>query len=399
MNYDPKITLQKERNAEVFQETMRICREGSYVAQTGRRIDLPPIAEVLTSSVFHETVSDACNAPRVTLSSVDVVKKDCIDVTQELVSQGLNPVMLNMASRRCPGGGALNGARAQEETLFRRSNLCVSLYQFDEYHANLLGIPLGKGHYPMGYSTAGIYSGRVMFFRKGVNEDYALMDNPFECAVVSAAAISHPDLTPNGRLVDWAAKAMADKIRNVLRISLLHGHDSLVLGAWGCGAFRNPPIHIAELFKIVINEEEFSGKFRQIRFAIIEDHNSKNANFVAFERVFRVLDHISNGCGGARKIIDVPKLAENNEIIDNADAIRRIVAKKCARCDSGMSGCMGCVFDSFDRGMIPALIDRIFDLMGNVPNERHEIITVGRKSYAEREAKWREILDDKGDNK
>ena len=74
-----------------------------------------------------------------------------------------NPVMLNMASRRCPGGGVLNGARAQEETLFRRSNLCVSLYQFDEYHANLLGVPLGKGRYPMEYGTAGIYSGRVMF--------------------------------------------------------------------------------------------------------------------------------------------------------------------------------------------------------------------------------------------
>ena len=145
MNCDPKITLQKECNAEVFQETMRICREGSYVAKSGLCIDLPPIAEVLTSSVFHEIVSDARNVPQVTGSSVDVVKKDCIDVAQELVSQGLNPVMLNMASRRCPGGGALNGARAQEETLFRRSNLCVSLYQFDEYHADLLGIPLGKG--------------------------------------------------------------------------------------------------------------------------------------------------------------------------------------------------------------------------------------------------------------
>lgn len=285
MNYDPNITLQKNHNAVVFQETMRICRDGSYVAPSGIRVDLPPLAEVLSASVFHETVPNVRNRPQVAKSAVDVVKEDCIDAGHELVSRGFNPVMLNMASRRSPGGGVLNGARAQEETLFRRSNLCVSLYQFDEYHAKLLGIPLGTGRYPMEYNVAGIYSGRVMFFRKGVKEDYALMDEPFECAVVSAAAISHPDLTPNGQLADWAARATVDKIRKILRIGLLHGHDSIVLGAWGCGAFRNPPDHIAELFKTVIEEMEFAGKYRLIRFAIIEDHNSHNTNFAAFAKV------------------------------------------------------------------------------------------------------------------
>lgn len=106
------------------------------------------------------------------------------------------------------------------------------------------------------------------------------------CSVVSAAAISHPELTMEGRLADWAAKATAEKIRNVLRIGLQHGHDSIVLGAWGCGAFGNLPDHVAELFKTVIGEEEFAGKYRLIRFAIIEDHNSRNANLAAFAKVF-----------------------------------------------------------------------------------------------------------------
>ena len=286
MNYDPKITLQKKQNAHVFQETMRICREGVYVSPSGRRVALPPVDDVLSASEFHETIRDARGVKRVSVSSVDVVNEDCIDAAQKIRGAGFNPVMLNMASRRCPGGGALNGARAQEETLFRRSNLCVSLYQFDEWHAGLLGVPSGNGRYPLGYNTAGIYSGRVTFFRRGVSDDYALMDEPFECAVVSAAAISHPDLMPEGRLAEWAARATAEKIRNVLRIGLAHGHDSIVLGAWGCGAFRNPPEHVAELFKAVIEEDEFSGKYRLVRFAIIEDHNSGSANYEPFAKMF-----------------------------------------------------------------------------------------------------------------
>ncbi len=286
MSYDPKIAAQKKRNAEVFQETMRICRSGGYVAPCRRRVELPPQGKVLSAAEFHDAAPDSRSVPCTAEARVDVVNADCIDVTCDLVRQGFNPVMLNMASRRSPGGGVLNGARAQEETLFRRSNLCVSLYQFDGYHAGLLGIPLREGRYPMGYNDAGIYSGCVMFFRSGVSEDYALMDEPFECAVVSAAAISHPDLTRDGRLADWAAKAMAEKIRNVLRIGLAHGHDAIVLGAWGCGAFANPPDHVAELFSQVIAESEFRQKYRLIRFAIIEDHNSSGRNFTAFEKVF-----------------------------------------------------------------------------------------------------------------
>lgn len=48
-----------------------------------------------------------------------------------------------------------------------------------------------------------------------------------------------------------------NKIRTIFRIGLIHGHDSLVLGALGCGAFRNPPRHVAQLFHEVMEELEF----------------------------------------------------------------------------------------------------------------------------------------------
>lgn len=42
-----------------------------------------------------------------------------------------------------------------------------------------------------------------------------------------------------------------EKIKSILKIGLVNGHDSIVLGAFGCGAFGNPPKHIAALFEKV----------------------------------------------------------------------------------------------------------------------------------------------------
>ncbi len=70
-----------------------------------------------------------------------------------------------------------------------------------------------------------------------------------------------------------------------LTFLICSGFDGIVLSAFGCGAFRNPPDHIARLFKSVC--DEFTGCFRVIAFAILEDHNSaRNAegNVLPFER-------------------------------------------------------------------------------------------------------------------
>ena len=276
----------KMNNRGVFEETLAICRHESYVSHTGRIVQLPPTDAVLGASAFYVNPSSVDRVPCVGTTTIDVVNGDCIDVARELVEDGYRPILLNMANRHVPGGGVLNGARAQEETLFRRSNLCVSLYQYSEGYAGLVGVPLNVARYPMNRDTGGIYSGKVMFFRAGVQDGYRLLDDPFTCAVVSVAAINRPELDARGRMVDWAVVATKSKIRSMLRIGLLHGHDAIVLSAWGCGAFRNPPVHMAELFHEVLDEEEFANKYRRVRFAVIEDHNSKSVNYAAFAAEF-----------------------------------------------------------------------------------------------------------------
>ena len=283
--YDPAIAAKKARNVDVYQETMNICRAGGYDTANGY-VDLPPLADVLAASKFYDNPPRVDGKPTVGTTILDAVNADCIDVTRDLVAQGYNPIMLNTAKRHTPGGGVLNGARAQEESLFRQSNLCVSLYQYSDYHAGLLGLAKGDGSYPMDRNTGGIYSGRVTFFRTSQRQGDKLVDTPFECAVVSVAAINRPDLNAQGRLVPWAVEATERKIRTMLRIGLVHGHDAIVLGAWGCGAFHNPPEHMAEIFDAVLHEPEFENKFKVVRFAVIEDHNSRHSNYAPFDHQF-----------------------------------------------------------------------------------------------------------------
>ena len=82
-----------------------------------------------------------------------------------------------------------------------------------------------------------------------------------------------------------------DKMRTIFRIGLLQGHDSLVLSAMGCGAFANPPAHIARLFHQVMEEDEFKDKFPLIDFAILDGyrtglHHNPEGNLKPFQKEF-----------------------------------------------------------------------------------------------------------------
>ena len=85
--------------------------------------------------------------------------------------------------------------------------------------------------------------------------------------------------------------ARRKKIRAILRIATRHAHADLVLSAFGCGAFRNRPHHVARLFRETLGEDEFGGVFRQEVFAIFDDHNaggrhSPDGNYAPFAREF-----------------------------------------------------------------------------------------------------------------
>ena len=282
----------RELRAEIFQQTIGIVNSGGYVLN-GKDIAVDK-TEIAAKTQFFDTPIFLPENNHWHGTKFSVIEADCLEVAELLLKAGFTPCVLNMASRRNPGGGVLNGSGAQEENLFRRSNLFASLYQFADYAAQY-GIVKHEKQYPLDPNFGGIYSPDVTVFRSSESSGYALLDVPFQTSVVSVAALNNPEWKAiNGRLriVPNLIEPTKEKMRTILRIATKYNHTVLVLSAFGCGAFGNPPEHIALLFKEVFAETEFKGRFSLVVFAIISDHNNNrahnpNGNFEPFREVFQ----------------------------------------------------------------------------------------------------------------
>ena len=288
--------------AEVFQQTIDIVQEGHYTSENGEEVTLLDNEPMLKGSRFYTKPLDASNVPTLLeknakennpvkaeecKTKIIVKNDDSIHCGHALQEEGYNPVVLNLASRRNPGGGVKNGSRAQEESLFRSTNLFLSMYRYAPY-AEDYGLEKSRFQYPMPVRFGGIYVPKATVFRAGAKDDFALLDTPYYMSFVAVAAINHPELDADGNICEEDANLTKNKMRTMLRIGLLNGHDSIVLGAFGCGAFHNPPKHIARLFHEVISEKEFKDKYKLIAFAILEDHNSpRGGNLQPFIEEFK----------------------------------------------------------------------------------------------------------------
>lgn len=175
--------------------------------------------------------------------------------------------VLNMASYKRPGGGVENGARAQEECLFRCSNL------FDV---------VSKDFYPLGDYEC-LYTQRALFFK---DKDYIQIE-PIQCDVITLAAINLNDKAkydPVQNLYNYE-NLTREKIRLMLSVPQSWGAQYLILCAWGCGVFKNDPEKIAQYFKDAIIGEGYGSLYKKIIFAVINDHNSVANNYQIFNKI------------------------------------------------------------------------------------------------------------------
>lgn len=124
----------KQHLIDVYQETVNAVLNGKYTAPDGTVIELGSDREMRENSRFYSrrfTVRDipAHKEP----TKVELLATDSISAGKQLLDEGYNPVVLNFANAYNPGGGVINGSRAQEESLFRCTNLFRSLYQYKDY--------------------------------------------------------------------------------------------------------------------------------------------------------------------------------------------------------------------------------------------------------------------------
>jgi Uncharacterized protein conserved in bacteria len=113
---------------EIFDGTVR------YVQSNGYNVGEKYIAidnNVIFSEYFKKP--EKLRKTGVCETMFSVINADCLEAAEILLNSGFNPCVLNLANDLKPGGGVLNGAGAQEENLFRRTNLFMSLFQFSSY--------------------------------------------------------------------------------------------------------------------------------------------------------------------------------------------------------------------------------------------------------------------------
>ena len=196
--------------------------------------------------------------------------------------------VLNFASSTNPGGGVTKGSTAQEECLCRCSNLYLTLYQekcIREYYN------VNKKYMSNLGSDAIIYSRNVYVFK---DKDYNMLpvEDRFYVDVLTCAA---PNLRENPRN-QYNTDASEEKLtltdeelynihvkraRNILNVAIKNEDDYLILGAFGCGAFRNNPEIVAKAYKDVLQDYMYC--FKVIDFAIIDGKYSNN--YEIFKRI------------------------------------------------------------------------------------------------------------------
>ncbi|MCR4737306.1 MAG: TIGR02452 family protein [Bacteroidales bacterium] len=280
-----RIALKQLRQL-VFFNTTQVVRAGRYISRSGQMVDPAFNESIWEQTRYYRTRFSPDIISRPYTNTVTVVQADTLFYAHKMQEELGEPVcVLNFASATHPGGGVQDGAAAQEEYLFRCSDYYRSLFQFVDF-GMLYEVPRSSESYPMDRHFGGCYTPGATVFRDTESQGYALLDEPWKVNFIAVAAINRPTLhTVNGeeRITDNLIPTVRDKMRTIFRIAIDNRQHNLVLGAFGCGAFANPPKHIAELFRETLAEPEFKGCFQHIAFAI--KGGPKGGNYLPFKAV------------------------------------------------------------------------------------------------------------------
>jgi hypothetical protein len=95
----------------------------------------------------------------------------------------------------------------------------------------------------------------------------------------AGAAIDH-----DTRAASRIQPALRERVARVLGVAAHHGHEALVLGAWGCGVFRCDPAMVADELGRAL-EGRFAGRFARVVFAIVDERPERSV-IAPFERRF-----------------------------------------------------------------------------------------------------------------
>lgn len=271
LNSYGKQIVKRSARMEVAKQTVEIVERGSYRTASGRTVDITTsVRECLDGTHFfpperlEEIRQEILARPLAgTTAACEVVNETTLAGVARLLAEGRGPVAaLNFASAKNPGGGFLNGSQAQEESLARSSALHASLlraWEFYERH---------RASSSLLYSDAMIWSPSCPIFR---DDDGELLDEPQRVSFITspapnagAAEQNRPEELP---LIPEVLRRRAEY---VLALAVFQGCQRIVLGAWGCGVFRNDPAIVAAAFMSHLRQPAWSSRFERVVFSVLD---------------------------------------------------------------------------------------------------------------------------------
>ena len=279
----------RTRLAEIFQDTQQfynsnptliesvnVSKVGTKLYEDGRKFDFP-VNNNIKAGVVSITKSKTYEAA-IRLNKQHPDKRIAV---------------LNFASASRPGGGVKNGSSAQEESLCRCSTLYPTLdrrvlwqqyYDVNRASGNVL------------HTDACIYSPGVIIFK--TDTDFPERMDEKEWCKVDVISCAAPNLRnePANQYNPETGKAVSilpsvlqkiheQRARQILAVAADNMIDILVLGAFGCGAFRNDPKVVAKAYQNVLTDHR--QYFDLIEFAIYcRDYETEN--YDTFQKIFGI---------------------------------------------------------------------------------------------------------------
>jgi uncharacterized protein (TIGR02452 family) len=255
-----------------------IAQRGDYRTTAGAVVTIRDLLKAARSGTVSyapgdlDTLLDARPGPYT--GNAEVTAEGSMQAAGRLrLAGGRHVGVLNFASARNPGGGYLRGARAQEEDLCRTALLYQCLLEAPDFYA------AHRASDDLRYSHRVIFCPGVPVIR---DESGQMLARPYRISFLTSPAPNAGELQRRSVSAD-VATVLAERAVRVLAVAARHGVRELVLGAWGCGVFRNDPGEVAAAFQAAL--EQYGAAFDQVVFAVW-DRTPVSANRAAFEARF-----------------------------------------------------------------------------------------------------------------
>jgi uncharacterized protein (TIGR02452 family) len=277
--------MSRGKRAATAAETLEIIESGAYAAPSGARVDVAAAVRDCVDGTVLVTPADTASlearaaekrAARGYATTFEVRNETTFGAARRLADRfGEGRVAaLNFASAKNPGGGFIGGSQAQEESLARASALYASLLKCPGYYE------ANRGCRSMLYTDHLIVSPRVPVFRDDAD---ALLETPWRLTILTAPAPNAGAVAQNDPAeAPLIAPTFRRRIGQVLAAAVAFDQTALVLGAWGCGVFRNDPALVASLFAEHLTGGGRSAQaFEHVAFAVLDREGSTIAPFEA----------------------------------------------------------------------------------------------------------------------